>query len=570
MPMSPVEPIAMIGIGCRLPGGVRSADDLWELLVSGVDAITETPESRWRLQAKFNSDPARPGRISSRFGGFIDGIDRFDAQFFGISPREAAAADPQQRVLLEVAYAAAEDAGLTMEALSGRRAAVYVGISGFDYGTIQLHSNEPETIDSYTNLGASLCVAANRISYFFNLLGPSVAVDTACSSALVATHLACRSLWSGETELAFVGGVNLILQPTVSIGFSRAAMLSPDGRCKSFDARANGYVRGEGAGMVVLKPLDRALADGDNVYAVIRATAVNQDGRTAGISVPNGASQRANILDALAAGGIDPATVQYVEAHGTGTPVGDPIEARAIGDVYGLAQPDAARCIIGSLKSNIGHLESASGIAGLIKTALCLKHRTIPGNLHFETPNPDIAFDDLRLTVAQNLLPWPETAIPPRAGINSFGFGGTNAHAILEAPPAPAKVAPAREANGEGRALLLPLSGRSEATIVDIARGYRASLDDPRGLAKVALSDLCFSAATRRSHHDFRLTLVAHNEAELAARLDAFLAGEARPGTSTGRKLDAPGRPVFVCSGMGQQWWAMGRELLAQESVPYR
>jgi acyl transferase domain-containing protein/acyl carrier protein/phospholipid N-methyltransferase len=565
--MSPLEPIAMIGIGCRLPGGVRSADDLWELLVNGVDAITETPESRWRQQAKFHSDPARPGRITSRFGGFIDGVDRFDAQFFGISPREAAAADPQQRVLLEVAYAAAEDAGLTMPALSGRRAAVYVGISGFDYGSIQLHSNEPETIDSYTNLGASLCVAANRISYFFNLVGPSIAVDTACSSALVATHLACRSLWSDETELAFVGGVNLILQPTVSIGFSKAAMLSPDGRCKSFDARANGYVRGEGAGMVVLKPLARALADGDNVYAVIRATAVNQDGRTAGISVPNGASQRANILDALAAGDIDPATVQYVEAHGTGTPVGDPIEARAIGDVYGQAQPDAARCTIGSLKSNIGHLESASGIAGLIKTALCLKHRAIPGNLHFETPNPDIAFDDLRLTVARNLRPWPETATPPRAGINSFGFGGTNAHAILEAPPAPAKATPARKANGEGRALLLPLSARSEATIVDIARGYRASLDDPRGLANAALSDLCFSAATRRSHHDFRLALVAHNETELAERLDAFLAGEARPGTSTGRKLDAPGRPVFVCSGMGQQWWAMGHELLAQEPV---
>jgi len=567
MPMSPLEPIAMIGIGCRLPGGVRSADDLWELLVNGVDAITETPQSRWRLQAKFHSDPARPGRIASRFGGFIDGVDRFDAQFFGISPREAAAADPQQRVLLEVAYAAAEDAGLTMTALSGRRAAVYVGISGFDYGSIQLHSNEPETIDSYTNLGASLCVAANRISYFFNLIGPSVAVDTACSSALVATHLACRSLWSGETELAFVGGVNLILQPTVSIGFSKAAMLSPDGRCKSFDARANGYVRGEGAGMVVLKPLARALADGDNVYAVIRATAVNQDGRTAGISVPNGASQRANILDALAAGDIDPATVQYVEAHGTGTPVGDPIEARAIGDVYGQAQPDAARCTIGSIKSNIGHLESASGIAGLIKTALCLKHRAIPGNLHFETPNPDIAFDDLRLTVARNLRPWPETATPPRAGINSFGFGGTNAHAILEAPPAPAKATPAREANGEGRALLLPLSARSEATIVDIARSYRASLDDPRGLTNAALSDLCFSAATGRSHHDFRLALVAHSKAELAERLDAFLAGEARPGTSTGRKLDAPGRPVFVCSGMGQQSWGMGHELLAQEPV---
>ena len=273
--------------------------------------------------------------------------------------------------------------------------------ASWDYGFLQLNSEERAAIDAYTNLGSALCIAANRISYFFNLVGPSLAVDTACSSSLVAAHLGCRSIWNGESELAFVGGVNLTLRPELTIGFSKASMLSPDGRCKSFDARANGYVRGEGAGVVILKPLARALADGDRIYAVIRATAVNQDGRTAGISVPNQASQEANIVEALRLADIAPESVQYVEAHGTGTPVGDPIEAAALGAVYGKARKPEDRCVIGSIKSNVGHLEAAAGIAGLIKAALCLRHRQIPKTLHFENPNPQIAFDDLRLRVAQ-------------------------------------------------------------------------------------------------------------------------------------------------------------------------
>src|SRR3984893_11836827 len=306
-----VEPIAVVGIGCRLPGGVKSPDDLWDLLINGVDAITEVPKDRWHLPSAYHPDPSKPGRTYARCGGFLDCIDQFDAQFFGINPREAAAADPQQRLLLEVAYEAVEDAGLTLAALHGKRAGVYVGISSFEYSTH--HINDRALLDAYTNLGSSLCIAANRISYFFNLLGPSLAVDTACSSSLVALDLAFRSNWNGTSQLAFVGGVNVILRPETGIGFAKAFMLSPDGRCKSFDASADGYARGEGVGMVILKPLARALTDRDRIYCLIRATAVNQDGRTEGIWVQSRASQEANLRDALRLANIAPASVQYVE-----------------------------------------------------------------------------------------------------------------------------------------------------------------------------------------------------------------------------------------------------------------
>jgi acyl transferase domain-containing protein/SAM-dependent methyltransferase/acyl carrier protein len=564
--MTSMEPIAIIGIGCRMPGGVRSTDDLWSLLSHGVDAISEVPSERWNPLAIYHPDPSKPGRMNSRWGGFLDHIDRFDAQFFGINPREAAAADPQQRLLLEVAYSAAEDAGLTLHSLAGTRAGVYVGISSYDYSLLQL--NDRGAIDGYTNLGSSHCIAANRLSYFFNLIGASLAVDTACSSSLVAAHLGCQSLWTGENELAFVAGVNLILRPETTIGFSKASMLSPDGRCRSFDARANGYVRGEGSAVVILKPLARALADGNRVHAVIRATAVNQDGRTDGITVPNRASQAANIIDALRLANIVPESVQYVEAHGTGTPVGDPIEAAAIGATYGKARSNSERCVIGSIKSNIGHLESASGIAGLIKAALCLQHRQIPATLHFEQAHAEIDLNDLRLHVAQQLQPWPETnGQPARAAVNSFGFGGTNAHAILEAPPERAAAFGAKTQCADGRARLLPLSARSAAALTDLARSYLNELTNAHTLQHAPLHDICFSAAHKRSHHEHRLALVAHNKAELAEQLEAFLHGQTGVSSSTGKISGSGSWPVFVCSGMGQQWWAMGRELLAQEPV---
>jgi acyl transferase domain-containing protein/NADPH:quinone reductase-like Zn-dependent oxidoreductase/acyl carrier protein len=562
-----VEPIAIVGIGCRLPGGVRNPDDLWALLSNGVDAVREIPEDRWLASAMYHPDPARPGRMTTRHGGFLDHIDRFDAQFFEISPREAAPADPQQRLLLEVAYEATEDAGIPIAALVGKRAGVYVGISSYDYAVVQ--ARDPTAVDAYSNLGSALCIAANRISYFFNLLGPSLAVDTACSSSLVAVDLGCRGIWSGQIELAFVAGVNVIVLPQASIGFSKASMLAPDGRCKSFDARANGFVRGEGASVVILKPLARALADGDRVYALIRATTVNQDGRTDGISVPNRASQEANLHEALRLANIAPETVQYVEAHGTGTSVGDPIEAAAIGAVYGKARKSEARCLIGSMKTNVGHLEAASGLAGLIKTALCLQHRQIPPSLHFETPNPQIAFDDLQLRVVQRLEPWPETyGEPPRAGVNAFGFGGTNAHAILEAAPVSDNSARMGGVKYEDEcAWMLPLSARSAPALPDLARSYLSALGEQGSLKHATLRNICFSAGVKRSHHEFRLALVAHDKAELQDQLDAYLRGEARANSSTGHISGAPSKPVFVCSGMGQQWWAMGRELLEREPV---
>ncbi len=470
----------------------------------GVDGVVDIPEERWHLPSLYHPDPAKPGRMITRRGGFLDHVDRFDAEFFGISPREAARADPQQRLLLEVAYDAVEDAGLTMASLAGRRAGVYVGIATWDYSFLQIKSEERASVDAYTNIGTALCIAANRISYFFNLVGPSLAVDTACSSSLVATHLGCRSIWNGECEMAFVGGVNVLVQPEVTIGFSKASMLSPDGRCKSFDSRANGYVRGEGAGVVILKPLAHALADGDQIYAVIRATAVNQDGRTAGISFPNRVSQEACIVDALRLADIPPDSVQYVEAHGTGTPVGDPIEAAALGAVYGQARRRGDHCVIGSIKSNLGHLEAAAGMAGLIKTALCLRHRRIPANLHFERPNPQIPFDDLQLHVAQRLQPWPETyGQPPRAGVNSFGFGGTNGHAVLEAAPETDRTA--RPRSDDGRAWMLLLSARSAPALPDLARSYLSALGKEGRLSGETLRDVCFTANAKRSHHEFRL-----------------------------------------------------------------
>jgi acyl transferase domain-containing protein len=535
-------------------------------LTNSIDAVVEVPKDRWLASAMYHADPARPGRMNTRWGGFLDHIDRFDAQFFGISPREAAPADPQQRLLLEVAYEATEDAGITMASLAGKRAGVYVGIGSYDYGIMQM--SDRVAIDAYTNHGSSLCIAANRISYFFNLNGPSLAVDTACSSSLVAVDLACQNIWNGDTELAFAAGVNVIARPHATVGFSKASMLSPDGRCKTFDARANGFVRGEGAAVVILKPLAKALADRDRIYAVIRATAVNQDGRTEGISVPSQVAQEANLREALRLASIAPESVQYVEAHGTGTPVGDPIEAAAIGAVYGKAQRPEDLCVIGSMKTNIGHLEAASGMAGLIKTALCLQHRQIPPTLHFETPNPQIPFDDLRLRVAQRLEPWPETyGQPARAGVNSFGFGGTNAHAILEAPPAVVNPPDMAANRDDGCAWILPLSARSAAALPDVARSYLAAVGDDGGSQEAALRDICFSAGVKRSHHEFRLTLVAHDKSELREQLEAFLRGETTANGASGHASAGFSKPVFVCSGMGQQWWAMGRELLEQEPV---
>ena len=413
------EPIAIIGIGCRFPGS-NSPEQFWQSLRDGVDAITEVPADRFEVNRVYDSDPVVPGKINTRWGGFVDQVDQFDPQFFGISPREAARMDPQQRLLLEVAWEALEDAGQVGEKLAGSQTGVFVGISNNDYGRTQF--SDLSRIDAYAGTGNALSIAANRISYSFDFRGPSIAIDTACSSSLVAVHLACSSLRNGESTLAVAGGVNLILSPAITMNFTKAGVMALDGRCKTFDAGANGYVRSEGAGLVVLKALSRALADGDPIYAVIRGSAVNQDGRSNGLMAPNPLAQEAVLREAYRKAGVSPGDVQYVEAHGTGTLLGDPIEARALGRVLAEGRVAGQLCAIGSVKTNIGHCEAAAGVAGLIKVALALKHAEIPGNLHFQEPNPHIPFDELPLRVQTKLSPWPSREWPAAGGSQFIRF----------------------------------------------------------------------------------------------------------------------------------------------------
>jgi acyl transferase domain-containing protein/acyl carrier protein len=561
------DAIAIIGIGCRFPGA-NNALAFWDLLQGGIDAISEVPAERFSLDDYYDSDPAAAGKIVTRFGGFIDHVDQFDAHFFGISPREAARMDPQQRVLLEVAWDALEDAGQVRDRLAGTNTGVFIGISNNDYGRIQF--SDVNRIDAYAGTGNALSIAANRISYVFDFHGPSLAVDTACSSSLVAVHQACNSLRSGESTLALAGGVNLILSPAITINFSKAGAMAPDGRCKTFDARANGYVRGEGAGVVVLKPLAQALADGDSIYAVIRGSAVNQDGRSNGLMAPNPRAQEAVLRAAYLSAGVAAADVQYVEAHGTGTLLGDPIEAKALGAVLALDRRPNSPCLLGSVKTNLGHLEAAAGIAGLIKVALSLKHRVLPASLHFKEPNPHIPFDQLPLRVNTALCEWPA---PPDtlmlAGVSSFGFGGTNVHVVVQGAPEAAaapQAALATEDRAADTTYLLPLSARSEPALKALARSYRDFLNAP-GPAR-SLYDICYAASARRSHHEYRLAAAGNSAAQLADALDAFIAGETRPGLSSGRKLsDRQRKLVFVFPGQGAQWFGMGRELLKTEPV---
>ncbi|HVU69240.1 MAG TPA: type I polyketide synthase [Ktedonobacteraceae bacterium] len=557
------EPLAIIGIGCHFPGGATSPQAFWDLLCSGTDATREVPLDRWDARKFYDPDVKKSGKMNTYRGGYLERIDQFDPQFFGISPREAVWLDPQQRMLLRVAWEAMEDAGLDADKLAGSDTGVFVGGFTLDYQLMQNFGVFSRyELQTHSATGMMMTMLANRLSYVYGFQGPSMAVDTACSGSLVALHLACQSVWNGECSLALVGGVNAMIAPTMTIAESKGGFLSPDGRCKTFDASANGYARGEGAGIVVIKPLARAQADGDAIYALIRGTAVTQDGHTTGITVPNGAAQEAAMRQAYQRAGIVPGKIQYIEAHGTGTPVGDPIEARAIGKVLSEGRDPEQVCLIGSVKTNIGHLEAAAGVAGVIKVALALKHRQIPPHLHLHTPNPDIHFEELHLRVPQTVEPWPETDGPALAGVNSFGFGGTNAHAVLEEAPPAQPVAAQRD--DEERATLLPLSARSAEALQAMARTYQdflASTPEP-------LADIVYSAALRRTHHDHRLGIVAHSKHEMVAQLEAFLANKGLASTPAGR-VPQNGQPrlAFVCSGMGPQWWAMGRELLEKEPV---
>jgi acyl transferase domain-containing protein/acyl carrier protein len=549
------EPIAIVGIGCRLPGGVHDAASFWTLLASGVDAVTEVPADRWDAASLYDPDPLAPGKVTTRWGAFLDGIDGFDAAFFDISPREAARMDPQQRLLLEVGWDALEDASQDPSRLAGSATGVFVGVHSHsnDYWTLQVE--RPASLDAYAGTGTSHSVLAGRLSYQLDLRGPSLAVDTACSSSLVALHLATQALRTGECDLALAAGVNVILAPEFTVAASRMRMLAADGRCKTFDERADGFVRGEGCGVVVLKRLADAVAAGDQIRAIIRGSAVNQDGRTNGLTAPNGRAQEALIRRALELAGVAPEELGYVEAHGTGTPLGDPIEMEALGAVLGSGRP--ASCFVGSVKTNLGHLEGAAGIAGVIKTVLALQHGSVPEHLHFRHLNPHISLP-VALAIPTALTPWPAGHARRCAGVSSFGWSGTNAHVVLEAAPTVPAPAPAAPRD----AVLLPLSARSQAALAALARSYAETLAEPG-----RLEDLVYTAAVRRAHHEHRLAIVGPSAGAVRESLSGYLAQGSHPGVITGhdRKTRAP--IVFVFPGQGSQWPGMGRRLLAQEPV---
>ena len=528
--------------------------------------IREVPRDRWDASAYYHPDATVPGKAVTRWGGFVDQVDRFDPFFFGISPGEAERMDPQHRLLMELAYESFEDAGYSMKRLAGTGTGVFVGISINEYALLQF--GQHELINGHSGTGNALAIAANRISYFFDLRGPSMAIDTACSSSLMAVHLACHSLRSGECELALAGGVNIMLSPAHSIAFTKAGVLAPDGRCKPFAAGANGYVRGEGGGLVLLKPLAKALADRDSIYAVIRGSAAGQDGRTNGLMAPSREAQEAVLLAAYRDAEVSPGRVQYVEAHGTGTLLGDAIEARALGAVLSNDRP-LGPCAIGSVKSNIGHLEAAAGVAGLVKVALSLKHGAIPPSLHFSKPNPHVPFADLGLRVQQRLAPWPERSGARLAAVSSFGFGGTNVHVVLEeAREPPSSAGRGEDRFAPGQLYLLPLSAHSPGALEALAGAHRDLLAAGQHDETVSLHEVCVGASLRRNHLDRRVALAARSKPELVGCLDDFLRGVNGPETFfDGRTDHGSLRLVFMFSGQGAQWLGMGRELLKQEAT---
>ncbi|NEP29953.1 type I polyketide synthase [Moorena sp. SIO3B2] len=573
------EPIAIIGMSCRFPGGVDSPESFWQLLNNGVDAICEVPSNRWKVNNYYDPDPDAPGKISTRDGGFLSQIDGFDAPFFGISPREAQSLDPQQRLLLEVSWEALEKANLVPDNLFNSLTGVFIGICSNDYSNKLATSCEiPQ---AYWGTGNAYSAAAGRLSYILGLTGPSLAVDTACSSSLVSVHLACQSLRQQECNLALAGGVNLLLSPELSIIFSQAKMLSPDGRCKTFDTSANGYVRGEGCGMIVLKRLSDAVANGDNILAVIRGTALNQDGASGGLTVPNGPSQVAVIRKALSNGGVDPASVSYIEAHGTGTPLGDPIEVGAIGTVFTSNHSQEQPLTIGSVKTNIGHLEGAAGIAGLIKVVLQLQYQQIAPSLHFNQPNPYINWSHLSVQVSTKLTPWQTNGKSRIAGVSSFGFIGTNAHVVIEEAPrednslsakvggngdSPLQNSSVQEDTLERAVYLLTLSAKTQAALDDLVNSYQNYL---KNHPELRIADICYTANTCRSHFNNRLAVVASNQQELVERLQQHQQGEEvtgiysieLPNNSTAPKI------ALLFTGQGSQYVNMGRQLYQQAPV---
>ena len=561
---TPREPLAVIGIGCRLPGGLNSPQELWEGLLKGINAIREVPEDRWKHSRFHDTNPEKMGCIKNAKGGFIDNVDKFDADFFGYFPTEAQRQDPQQRLLLEVTHEAMEDAGLRRDQFDGSRTSVFAAGFFYDYLCMQSASEARDEINSYTAMGTDLAALANRISFNFNLKGPSVSLDTACSGSLVAVDLACRSIWSGQADMAVAAGANVLLRPETSIILSKAGFLNPDQYCKAFDASANGYVRSEGVAVVILKPLRQAMADKDSIYAVIRATAVNSDGYTPeGLTVPSEEAQITALRDAYSAAGIDPSTVSYVECHGPGTPVGDPIEARSLGTVLGSNRTAEQPLLIGSIKTNVGHLEGVSGIAGFIKGCLVAKHGIVPPNLHFKTPNPAIDFSGLHLVVPTNVTPLKRNDHALTIGVNSFGAGGTNAHAVIQEPPI-TKPESQPKANEDSNPTLYMLSAKSKESLSALSVRHADFLAD----SEAAVGDIAFSAYARRSYYPFVVAVVGNSKKDLSEKLREFGGGKPNP-TTLSTKITHKESPKigFLFSGQGGQWARMGSTLLEKEPV---
>ncbi|CQD20060.1 acyl transferase domain-containing protein [Mycobacterium europaeum] len=554
------EPIAVVGMACRTPGGVESPDDLWRLLLDKRDPVREGPFDRWDVDAFYDPDPHTPGRCNTRWAATLDDITGFDAAFFGMSPEEAASTDPQHRLLLEVCWEALEHAGIVPRDVFGTRGGVFVGMSSQD-SRVRL-SMDYQKIDAYAGtIGNVLSTAAGRVSYFLGLHGPSVGLDTACSSSLVATHLGVQSLRSGESDFVLAGGANIMLTPEFMLSGTRWGMFSPTGRCHAFDARGDGLVRSEGAGIVVLKRLSDAERAGDRILAVIRGSAINQDGRSQGLVHPSEDAQRMVYSAAVAQAGIDPGRVGLVETHGPGTPVGDPIEFRALTPVYGSG---VGRCALGSVKSNIGHLESAAGIAGFIKAVLAVGHGVIPPNLHFQQWNPNISPDNTRFFVPTDATDWPVQAPTRLAAVSSFGFSGTNAHIVVEQYP-DAVPASAPRSGSAPRPALIPLSATAPEMLGTAALRLRDWLTDSRD--RVEFADVLHTLTLRRAHHAARTAVVAESIDELIDQLDRLAAGRAEEDQPGDAARDADADAVWVFSGQGAQWAGMGRRLLDEEPV---
>lgn len=554
------EPIAVIGMGCRLPGSANSPEKLWELLQNGVDAITDMVDQRWNNDEVYDPNPEAVGKLYTRGNGLVDDVDLFDAEFFGIAPVEAKLMEPQQRLLLETTWDALEHTGIAADSLMGSKTGVYVGICHMGYSHMQAKYCGPESISPYDGTGNAHSVASGRLSYLLGLQGPSISVDTACSSSLVAIHLAVQSLRKGESDMALACGVNLILEPTTSMIFARAGMLAKDGRCKTFDASADGYVRGEGCGVVVLKRLSDAVRDGDNVLAVIRGSAVNQDGKSQGITAPNELAQEKVLRAALQDARLQPKDVSYVEAHGTGTSLGDPIELAALNTVYGQGRDD--KLVVGSIKTNMGHLEAAAGVAGFIKLVLSLQHQTIPRHLHFTKPNPYIDWTTIAIDVPAEQRQWNA---PVRiGGLSSFGFSGTNCHIIVEQAPIQGETAtaPATDSDATFAPALLTISAKTKDALQAYLDSYQQALRMP-ALQNADWRDVCFTALTGRQHFRNRASILASSANEAADKISALLNQGSADGVLVSDVGTSPAKVAFMFTGQGAQFAGMGKDLYA-------